>query len=566
MIVESSLAKYNKVSRDLICKSIEELIFEEALCPVLENSTYVLRPSDSITYSFIASEGSWGNLKINRESLVKENITNGRLPLRFESFFIEFKNVLEIDDDTLTRYIEEGRRTIFSDMIYLDQIEKMDLSTLTEASFKDVDRLLPGHTKLIMNKGRIGWSENDIHKYSPEVGNNFQMRWLAVKRKYLDTGMSKDLDPMSLVDKSVFQRARSLKDRDYLFIPVHPWQWDSYIKIQFQELLLNGEMIDLGKGVELYQAQSSLRTLSSQIVGHGYDLKVSLSILNTSCVRGIPGKYIKNGHEISNFMVDLLRKDDFLNEKCSCLEEYSALRVRDDYFESLENASYRFHELLGCIWRESVDSKITTNEKALPTAGLLIENSRDILINCLIKKSGLSPEEWMTKYFEVVVLPLYHLQCVHGVGLVAHGQNTILVHDDGVPSRLIIKDFHGDLRLNYSSPHRRNKISKALELLPDHYLIHDLFTGHFITLLRFLSKKLDEEKILSEDKFYFNLMKVIQNYHNRYGTPKNDEVNLLKSKIEKVLVNRVRFAAGYSETSVRLKPMLGREIANPLLS
>ena len=53
------------------------------------------------------------------------------------------------------------------------------------------------------------------------------------------------------------------------------------------------------------------------------------------------------------------------------------------------------------------------------------------------------------------------------------------------------------------------------------------------------------------------------NKYNRDNKPSSN-VNLLKKDIEKILVNRIRFTAGYDETHTRLKPLLGNDILNPL--
>ena len=157
------------------------------------------------------------------------------------------------------------------------------------------------------------------------------------------------------------------------------------------------------------------------------------------------------------------------------------------------------------------------------------------------------------------------MQVKHGVGLVAHGQNTILVLEEGRPSGLIIKDFHGDLRLSESSPYRQDEMGNILEILPERYLIHDLITGHFITLLRYLSQLLEEKNLITEEEFYQLLGKEVQRYHFELGDSVSEDVNLLKPEFEKVLVNKVRFEMGYSETEQRLKPLLGKNLKNPLV-
>src|SRR5690606_9918911 len=109
----------------------------------------------------------------------------------------------------------------------------------------------------------------------------------------------------------------------------------------------------------------------------------------------------------------------------------------------VKGAPYRYNELLGCVWRESVESVREDNEKAIPTAALLLRKREESLLALYIKKSNISERQWIRHYFQSVIIPLYHLQLQYGVGLVAHGQNTILVLKNNIPSPLIIKDFHG---------------------------------------------------------------------------------------------------------------------------
>src|SRR5690606_29286014 len=111
-------------------------------------------------------------------------------------------------------------------------------------------------------------------------------------------------------------------------------------------------------------------------------------------------------------------------------------------FHNIKEGSYRFKELLGCVFRESVESKLLENEKAIPVASLLIKNDETSFIKELIKESKLEVKDYLEKYFENVIIPLYHLQVSHGIGLVSHGQNLIMITKNAIPSGVIIKDFH----------------------------------------------------------------------------------------------------------------------------
>jgi len=255
------------------------------------------------------------------------------------------------------------------------------------------------------------------------------------------------------------------------------------------------------------------------------------------------------------------------------LQELAAVHCQASSFQNIPNSSYRYKELLGCIWRQRVESTLKNGQLAIPTAALIHKSHNHYLIKAYIDQSKIHPEEWLRKYFYFVVMPLYHLQLIYGIGLVAHGQNTILILNEFIPCGSLLKDFHGDLRLSQDSPLAKNQELQAVEKLPAEYLIHDLITGHFVTLLRYFSRAIEEEFAsigLNEEKFYQILRTEIQAYldkeYNSSLKKKNlsRALNLLRPNVEKVLVNKVRFIAGYDETYQRLRPLLGKNMKNPL--
>lgn len=552
--------------KNLIIKAIEELFYEEVLAPTLDGEYFVLDLRDDVKYTFQAKYGAWSNIQINANSLKKFFLEEEVIEFTLSDFFKEIQYACRLSDDTLAKFLEEGNQTIFSEIKVLENLNNLNMKELINLNYLEIDSLLPGHPKLIMNKGRIGWSEVDIKKYSPEFNNQFQLRWIAVNNSCLETGVDKNLDLNSLALDSISGDLLSnINLEEYTVFPVHPWQWDQYLKIQFLELLANKKIIDLGIVGEFFKPQVSLRTLSQINKNLSFDIKQSLSILNTSCVRGIPSKYIKTGHLISNSIDSIIADDPKLSGRVIVLKELGALRVKHDYFDNIKDCSYRYKEFLGVVWRENVESKLKVNEQAIPTAALFCSNDSSSFIEELIHSSELSAKEWISKYFETVVTPLYHLQLKHGFGLVSHGQNIILILENHIPSKLMIKDFHGDLRISKNSPYIETELAKYLDHLPPEYLIHDLITGHFITVLRYISRILKEKQLMDEDLFYQILGKTIKTYESSADFIINKNISLLRPSFEKILVNKVRFIEGYNETNTRLKPQLGTEIVNPLV-
>lgn len=556
---------YDIAVRNLIVKALQELQYEEVISFVHEKNSYRFIVDSNKFYTFEAKLGAWDNIQINQETL-KYYVLEIEKSLDIGEFLINISSHANINDETLSQYIEEANQTLFSDVKILKNLDRFE--SFLNLDFQQVDQILPGHTKLIMNKGRIGFGEEELNNYAPEFGQSFTLHWLAVKNSLLLMGVDEKLDLKSLYthffnDAEISEISKKSNFDEFILLPVHPWQWNKYLKIQFYQSILNEEIVDLGERGRKFYPQASLRTLTG-VESCAYDVKLALSILNTSCVRGIPHKYIESGQKISSFMEQIVLNDRKLNN-VRILKEQAAFAMPHKHFQGIAKGSYRYKEFFGVVFRESVSKVLSAGESAIPTAALVLKNEKNSFIFELIEASKVNTSEWLSLYFHNVVIPLYHLQVKHGVGLVAHGQNTILVLEEGRPSGLIIKDFHGDLRLSESSPYRQHEIGKILEVLPERYLIHDLITGHFITLLRYLSQLLEEKNLITEEEFYQLLGKEVQRYHFELGDSVSEDVNLLKPEFEKVLVNKVRFEMGYSETEQRLKPLLGKNLKNPLV-
>lgn len=564
--------QFYKTNKQLIVKSLEELCFEEVLVAqkvTEESDRYILELDFEARYEFQASYGAWGNLQVHEKSLRKFICADEVFEYTVSSFFCEAQRICGLSDDTLAQYLEEAHQTIYGLIQKHNRLNELNFKELIDQNFAFLDQVLLGHPKLIMSHGRIGLTLDDLKKFSPEVSPSFQLRWVAAHREVLEFEQvtreclqTLSLDALGQAELEDIQRNLPGElFEDFQLIPVHPWQWKKYIAVQFAEYFCQGKLVDLGERGEKYTPQSSLRTLS-QVKTSRFDIKLPLSILNTSCVRGIPSKYIQTSSTVSHTVDQIIKDDPLLNVQV--LNELFACKVHHPQFDKLKESSYRFQELFGHIWRESVDSKLQAGEQAIPTAALLVQNENDFFISSLVERSGFSPQKWVHSYFQCVVTPLYHLQVAHGIGLVAHGQNTILVHRSGRPVRLIIKDFHGDLRLSNDSPYKDRKEFASLDRLRPEHLIHDLFTGHLVSVLRYLSRLFSESNLLDETSFYRLLSGVIQDYHKTSGH-EPEENNLLKSNYERVLVNKVRYSVGYSELA-RPLPMLGTPLSNPLSS
>ena len=100
---------------------------------------------------------------------------------------------------------------------------------------------------------------------------------------------------------------------------------------------------------------------------------------------------------------------------------------------------------MSCIWRESVHSHLRPGEAAVPmTAVMHVDADGRPFVDTWVKRYG--AESWLQRLVERAWLPVLHLLWQHGTALESHAQNMILLHEDGLPARVALKDFHDGVR------------------------------------------------------------------------------------------------------------------------
>ncbi|MAZ49905.1 MAG: hypothetical protein CME65_15190 [Halobacteriovoraceae bacterium] len=547
---------YQVINRNLLAKFIEELQFEDYLSVKKTNEGFSIELSE-VEYRFEGKLSIWNQIWVSARSIEKWSLGQRENSFSVLDFIREVNSILKMDDQTLAKFLEEANQTLYSDYQILSQRSSLKLEDFLKLSFTEKEQLLDGHPKLLLNKGRLGWGIDSLEKYSPESKGLFKLKWLWVKEELVHGDVQDGEYPEKILE--AFGLPVETKPGFVLF-PVHPWQWQRYIKIQFFEYLNKGLIEEAGFEGADFHAQASIRTLMPN-TNKQFEVKTSLSILNTSCVRGIPHKYIGVGRDISKKLKEICRDDSNL-KNVLISQELLSFSVNHPGFSKIQNCSYRYHEFMGFIVRESSECLQRENEVAISAASLMTKLAEGSVIKSLIQESRLTPLHWIREYFEEVVIPLYHLQICHGIGIVAHGQNIIVLIKDSRPSGIILKDFHGDLRLSEHSIHKNSEEFRSLTRLPREHLIHDLFTGHFVTFLRYLSRLMDEEKILNEAEFYGEASRAIDTYDKNNN---KTQLSLKKEVFEKLIINGVRFKVGYSETSARPLPMLANDIINPMI-
>lgn len=153
--------------------------------------------------------------------------------------------------------------------------------------------------------------------------------------------------------------------------------------------------------------------------------------------------------------------------------------------------------MLGCLWRESVLSYTDPDERPVTLASLVhLDADGYPLIFKLVEVSGLTLEDWLDRLFNTVLPPLLHYLYQYGTVFSPHGENTILVLKNNIPSRLAMKDFVDDVNISDQPlPELLNLSADLKEVLltePPEGLCQFIFAGLFICHHRYLSDLLDQ--------------------------------------------------------------------------
>ncbi|TQI79027.1 siderophore synthetase component [Serratia fonticola] len=567
-------ANWQRVNLQMIAKILAELEYERTLQAEEHDGQWQIALGDT-TYRFSAKRGIWGWLHIDTNSLSCD-----RLPLAADQTLRQLAQVLQMDDAQIAEHLEDLYATLRGDMQLLTARHGMSANDLIALDADALQCLLAGHPKFVFNKGRRGWGLTALQQYAPEYQGQFQLHWVAAKRSSFVWCIDEDFPLENLLNSAMDSGERQRFDRrwhdlklnnDWLPVPLHPWQWQQKIALHFLPQLASGELVELGEFGDRYLAQQSLRTLTNTSRRVPFDIKLPLTIYNTSCYRGIPGKYISAGPAASRWLQQIFASDSTLQASgAQILGEPAAGYLAHPTYGALPKAPYRYQEMLGVIWRENPSCYLQPGEQAILMATLMeTDNQGEPLIAAYIARSGLSAEAWLTQMFQVVVLPMYHLMCCYGVALIAHGQNITLVMKDHVPQRVLLKDFQGDMRLvdqDFPQAASLPQVVKDVTVrLPADYLIHDLQTGHFVTVLRFISPLMSVCGI-SEPHFYQVLAQVLERYMAQHPqlADRFALFDLFKPQIIRVVLNPVKLTYSEQDGGSRMLPNYLQDLDNPL--
>jgi aerobactin synthase len=592
----------------LLARMVAELSYEEMLHPdPVGNGGYRLDLGE-VTYTFTARRAAFGAWVVDPASVRRVEGgsagsgcgTAGADPRMAppasdpRRFVLDAAKVLGWPGETVADVLRELTATQDADV----RIRRgaRPAAALADVGYLDLEGYQTGHPCMVLNKGRLGFSAADADRYTPEARHPFRLRWVAAHPALASIHTMAGLSPFDLLERELDRATRAafaatmvatlaavshaVRGPDgsgpdgsgpdgpcgvpggpagYVWLPVHPWQWDHVIAPLFAAELASGQLVDLGEAPDRYLPLQSVRTLANVDRPGRANVKLALMIRNTLVWRGLSPADAVAGPTVSRWLLDIRDRDDYLRDTGVLpLTEVAGATVRHPAFDAVDDTPYRLRELLGVLWREPVTALLAAGERARTFASLLLVGSDGRpLVAELVARSGLDARAWLARLLRALLPPLLHYLHAYGVAFTPHGENVVLVFDSAdVPTRIAVKDFGADLELidGLEMPEHADLPAAAARHMrrwPAADLAHSILSavcaGHF----RFFSVLVDDHLGIRPGEFWAMVRAEILHYLEEFPDLAG-RVDLLAPTFDRVCLNREQLAgAGFHDRSDR---------------
>ncbi|WP_328518637.1 IucA/IucC family protein [Kribbella sp. NBC_00359] len=498
------------VNRALVRKALAEFIHERLLEPVAVDNGYAVG-----RYRFTARRYPLNHWDIDADSLGDVDALD---------FITEFHEQLGIGADMLPVYLEEISSTLASAAY---KLSKPDLTAadLVTADFQTIEAAMTeGHPCFVANNGRLGFGVSDYHAFAPETGAEVRLTWIAVRRDRAtvahsatisyDDLLRAELGSSVLKDFAARIVAVGADPADYVYLPVHPWQWENKTSITFAADIAARHIIHLGSTEDAYQPQQSIRTFFNRSHPSKHYVKTALSVLNMGFMRGLSPTYMAATPAINDWVHGLVSNDLVLKRYgFSVLREIAAAGYHNRYYENATEKTSPYRKMLSALWRESPVPTLEPGERLATMASLLhVDRHGASLAAALIRASGLAPADWLRAFVDAYLIPLVHSFYAYELAFMPHGENLILVLRDAVPIRVIMKDIAEEIAVMDPATPLPVEAERVRAEVPDDEKLLSIFTDVFDCIFRFLSPLLDREGLLTPSEFWSVVASSVRDY------------------------------------------------------
>ncbi|PBC63384.1 IucA/IucC family protein [Streptomyces sp. Tue6028] len=526
-VAHLSPERWARANRLLVRKALAEFAHERLISPErLPDGRYEVRSDDGLTrYRYAAVVRSLDHWQVDAETVTRHR-DGTELPLAALDFFIELKESLGLSDEVLPVYLEEISSTLSGTCFKLTK-PQIPSAELARAGFQAIETgMTEGHPCFVANNGRLGFGVHEYLSYAPETASAVRLVWLAAHRSRAAFTAGVGIDYESFVraelgDGTVERFARTLTEQgldpdDYLLIPVHPWQWWNKLSVTFAAEVARRHLVCLGEGDDEYLAQQSIRTFFNHSAPGKHYVKTALSVLNMGFMRGLSAAYMEATPAINDWLAQLVDNDPVLKSTgLSIIRERAAVGYRHLEYEAATDRYSPYRKMLAALWRESPVPSLQDGETLATMASLLhVDHAGASFAGALIERSGLTPVEWLRRYLRAYLTPLLHSFYAYDLVYMPHGENVILVLEDGAVRRAIYKDIAEEIAVMDPDAVLPPAVERIRVDVPDDMKLLSLFTDVFDCFFRFLAANLAAEGVLDEADFWRTVAGCVREYQD----------------------------------------------------
>ncbi|MFG2578319.1 IucA/IucC family protein [Streptomyces malaysiensis] len=517
---------WDRAGRLLIRKALAEFTHERLLAPEPgPDGRYAVTSDDeAVTYRFAARMLSLDHWLVEADSITRHDRTGAELPLDALDFFIELRGRLGLSADVLPVYLEEISSTLSGTAFKL-AAEPVGAAQLAKSGFQEIETgMTEGHPCFVANNGRLGFGIHEYLSYAPETASPVQLIWLAARRDRSTFTASADIDYDTLIHSELSEPTRArfagtlndlgLDPADYHLLPVHPWQWWNKLSISFAAEVARQHLVCLGPGDDEYLAQQSIRTFFNTTDPSKHYVKTALSVLNMGFMRGLSAAYMEATPAINDWLAALISADEiFRAARFSIIRERAAIGYHHRQYEAATAKGSPYRKMLAALWRESPVPSLEPGQRLATMASLLHTDPDGVsFVSALVEESGLTPATWLRRYLDAYLTPVLHSFYAYDLVFMPHGENVILVIEDGAVQRVIFKDIAEEIAVMDPTAVLPPTVERIRVDVPEDKKLLSIFTDVFDCFLRFLNGILVSEGLLEEDTFWRTVADCVLDY------------------------------------------------------
>jgi siderophore synthetase component len=169
--------------------------------------------------------------------------------------------------------------------------------------------------------------------------------------------------------------------------------------------------------------------------------------------------------------------------------------------------------MLSALWRENPLALVGEGQHLMTMAALLhTDRHGRALLPALIEASGLGVQAWLDSYMNAYLAPLVHCFYAHDLVFMPHGENLILVMENHVPVRAIMKDIAEESAILDKDASLPDNVKRLAVDVPERVKLLAIFIDVFDGFFRYVNQILIEHGCCSEEVFWNAVARCVSRY------------------------------------------------------